>query len=170
MLQDGDCEGAIRMEDRGDTWREVRAIGLEAALHAAAEEVLLFHDRVGLVAVRHDEVFAHRADRVVDDKRGIFKLRRVVCLGADAVIGRDEDAVPAVCGTSHDPVVDTLVSDHDAAAWIGIAFEQFQKILHGLPLYSAQPKGGRHMRARAPSRSCACPDGRRMYGNAASPW
>ena len=62
--------------------------------------------RVGLIAVRHDEVAAHRADGVIDDEARVGELGGVKGLGADAVVGLDKDAVAAVLAAAHDEIIE----------------------------------------------------------------
>ena len=130
MLQDGDLERAVAVHDGGDARREVGRIGLEFAGHAAVAEAALLDDGVGLVAVRHDERIAHRAHGMVDDQARVGEQRRVVRLGADAVVGQREDAVAAVGAAPHDEVVHDAVANRDAAPRIRIVPEDFRQILH----------------------------------------
>ena len=77
---------------------------------------------------------AHRAHRVVDDEARVFQKRRVVGLGADAVGLGSEDAVAAVHRAAHDEVVHGVLAHHDAAARVGVVFQQFDEVLHGRSL------------------------------------
>ena len=111
MLEDGHLERAVLMHDDGNTRRPVRLVGLVLARHQAAAEVAVLADRVGLVAVRHNEVAAHRADGVIDDEARVGELGGVKGLGADAVVGLDKDAVAAVLAAAHDEIIDAVLAD-----------------------------------------------------------
>ena len=166
MLQNGDLERAVLVDDGGDTRGEIRGIGLELALHAARAEVACVDDGVGLITVGDHQFLAHCAHRMVDDQARVNQLRRIVSLGADAVLGFHEHAVAAVLAAPHDEVVHAVLTHHNASAGIRIALKDIDQILHALPFcLTIRPNEKR----QAPAYAVTCPDGR-LVCCAAPPW
>jgi len=130
VLEDRELEGAVLVADARDAWREVGGIGLELASHAAVAEGAPLDDRVGLVAVGHDQRRAHGPHGMVDDQARVGEKGGIVRLGADAVIRGNEDTIAAVGATPHDPVVDATSAHHDATARVGVVPQELTQVLH----------------------------------------
>ena len=119
-------------DDPGDPGRVQRPIRLETPGHQRIPKApalcQIVTDRIGLIAVCHDEAMLKHAHGMINDEAGILQLCRIAGFCPYTVLRISKDAVAAVHAEAHDEIVDPHVffvfpADHNSPAGISIALQ-----------------------------------------------